>query len=147
MPEDLKLESSSIYFSYLLKEVLTEAGSELWLKWPNDFYLDDKKIGGAITNMQGNLLICGIGMNLLEAPEPFGTLDLGIDRKEILEKFFKKLESRVSWKQIFRNYEVEFYKSRSYFTHLDETRVSLEDAILQSDGSIKCNGQRIFSLR
>jgi len=49
LPNDLKIESASIYFSYVLKEILTKYGSCVWLKWPNDFYLDDKKIGGTIT--------------------------------------------------------------------------------------------------
>ena len=41
LPTDLKLESASIYFAYLLKETLYELGSCVWLKWPNDFYIDD----------------------------------------------------------------------------------------------------------
>ena len=54
LPADLALESSSIYFSYLLKETLEEEGSKLWLKWPNDFYLNSEKIGGTITFLREN---------------------------------------------------------------------------------------------
>ncbi len=67
LPNDLKLESSSIYFAYILKEVLEDLGSKVWLKWPNDFYLGEKKLGGLITNLVGDSLVCGVGINLKNA--------------------------------------------------------------------------------
>lgn len=42
LPSDLELQSASIYFSFVLKKVLAVQGSNLWLKWPNDFYIDEK---------------------------------------------------------------------------------------------------------
>ena len=63
LPLDLPLSSASIYFSWLLKDILKKNGSKVWIKWPNDFYLGDKKIGGTITNLKGNLFYCGIGLN------------------------------------------------------------------------------------
>ncbi len=147
LPNDLKLESASIYLTYILKEVLNEAGSELWLKWPNDFYMEDKKIGGAITNLQGDTLICGIGLNTKAAPEGYGTLDIEISHKKLLEVYFKKLKKNVSWKQIFSKYELEFERSKSSETTLHLQKISLKNATLLNDGSIEWNGQRIFSLR
>jgi BirA family biotin operon repressor/biotin-[acetyl-CoA-carboxylase] ligase len=147
MPRDLRLESSSLYFSYLLKETLSESGSAVWLKWPNDFYLQDKKIGGAITNLVENNLVCGIGLNLKAAPEGFGILDVSIEREHLLNSYFNKLEEIISWKQIFSKYALEFERNRDAFTHHNEKKIALKDAKLLGDGSIECNGQRIFSLR
>ena len=147
LPSDLKLESSSIYFTYILKELLSEKGSSLWLKWPNDFYLGDKKIGGAITNLYKDILVCGIGLNTRVSPEGFAKLDIEIENETILKHYFDILKNPPSWKQVFSNYEVEFVKSRSFSTHSGDTRLSLENAILLDDGSIECDGQRIFSLR
>ena len=147
LPTDLKLESSSIYFTYLLKEVLSEMGSELWLKWPNDFYLNDVKIGGAITNLYKDNLICGIGLNTKVAPEGFSALDIEIDNMMLLKNYLEVLNNPPKWKQIFSQFEIEFGKSRSYFTHSGDQRLSLENALLLDDGSIECDGQRIFSLR
>ena len=147
LPSDLKLESSSIYFTYILKELLAERGSSLWLKWPNDFYLGDKKIGGAITNLYKDVLVCGIGLNTRVSPEGFAKLDIEIENETILKHYFDILKNPPSWKQVFSNYEVEFVKSRSFSTHSGDTRLSLENAILLDDGSIECDGQRIFSLR
>ncbi len=147
LPKDLRLESSSLYFSYLLKETLEESGSALWLKWPNDFYLEDKKIGGAITNLIGETLICGIGINLKAAPEGFGILDIDIKQNMLLKSYFTKVGQMVSWKQIFSKYALEFDNNRDAFTHHDERKIALKDATLLNDGSIEFAGQRIFSLR
>jgi len=147
LPSDLKLESSSIYFAFLLKEVLTEMESKVWLKWPNDFYLEEIKIGGAITNLYKDSLICGIGLNTKVAPEGFSALDIKIENETLLKNYFAILKNPPKWKQIFSKYKIEFVKSRSYFTHSGDQRLSLENAQLLDDGSIECDGQRIFSLR
>lgn len=147
LPEDLPTESASIYFTYLLKAVLEEAGSEVWLKWPNDFYVGDRKVGGAITNLHNGIFVCGIGLNMKTAPEGFGTLDISIEQNLLLKRYFEKLKKRPPWKQIFSKYQLEFEKCRAFFTHDSNQRISLENAILLDDGSIECNGQRILSLR
>ncbi len=147
LPADLKLESASIYFTYMLKELLTDMGSSVWLKWPNDFYLGEKKIGGAITNLYKETLVCGIGLNTKVAPEGFSKLDIEISNEILSEKYFNAMKVCPTWKKIFRKYEVEFVKSRNFFTHSGETKLSLAHARLLEDGSIECDGQRIFSLR
>lgn len=147
LPDDLKLESSSIYFAYLLKETLRACGSRVWLKWPNDFYLDDKKIGGVITTLRQNCLVCGIGLNLKAAPEGFAALDIEISRKELLNDYFERVEKYPKWKQIFRLYALEFDKSRRFSTHDNTDNISLEKAVLYEDGSVECDGQRIYSQR
>jgi len=145
---DLKLESASIYFSYLLKEILEEKGSQIWLKWPNDFYIGEKKIGGTITHIVQDKLVCGIGLNLIEAPTDFDVLDINISNINLLlEEYFEKIEKKISWKQVFSKYELEFYKSKKFLTHKSDMVISLDDAELLSDGSIFSNGERIFSTR
>ncbi len=147
LPGDLQLESSSIYFTFLLKELLADMGSDLWLKWPNDFYLGDKKIGGAITNLYKEILVCGIGLNTKIAPEGFAKLDLEIENAALLQAYFTILKNPPSWKNVFSNYALEFDKSRSYFTHIGNRKISLKNAQLLDDGSIESEGQRMFSLR
>ena len=147
LPDDLRLESSSIYFSYLLKHVLEEHGSKVWLKWPNDFYIDDHKIGGTITNIVKEDLVCGIGLNLLSSPDGFSRLDIDISKENILNGYFNYLKKNIQWKHIFSKYKLEFYKSKEYFAHSKDIKVSLTNAVLQDDGSIVSDGQRIYSLR
>ncbi|MBU1659057.1 biotin--[acetyl-CoA-carboxylase] ligase [bacterium] len=147
LPSDLKLESASIYFAYLLKDTLSDLNSQVWMKWPNDFYIRDFKIGGMITNVLKETLVCGVGINLLSAPDGFSKLDIEVQRDELIKKYFKKLQENISWKQVFSKYQLEFYRNQNFFTHKNNSRISLANASLQSDGSILVNGERIFSLR
>jgi BirA family biotin operon repressor/biotin-[acetyl-CoA-carboxylase] ligase len=147
LPKDLKLESASIYFAYILKETLEKENSKVWLKWPNDFYIADEKIGGMITNIVSDVLICGVGLNLVNSPTNFNTLDIDVPKEKLLNKYLKNIENLVSWKQIFSKYKLEFYCNRNYFTHNKNYKISLSGAELQDDGSIELNGERIYSLR
>jgi BirA family transcriptional regulator, biotin operon repressor / biotin---[acetyl-CoA-carboxylase] ligase len=147
LPSDLKLESSSIYLAFLMKELLVSLGSKVWLKWPNDFYIGNKKIGGVITNLVGNTLVCGIGINLVSAPENFEKLEIEINSYELTKAYSELFKILPSWKQIFSKYEIEFENSREFFTHNNNEKVALEHAVLLEDGSLECDGQRIYSLR
>lgn len=147
LPEDLPLQSASIYFSYILKIILKDLGSNIWLKWPNDFYIDDKKIGGTITSIKGKLMYCGIGLNLKRVSEEFGYLDIKIDIKKVIKLYFKILEKRIFWKQIFSDYQIEFQKSKKFQSTFQNQKVSLNKAVLNEDGSININGEKVYSLR
>ena len=150
LPSDLPRQSMSIWFSWLLKEVLAEEGSKIWLKWPNDFYLGDQKAGGTITAvLRDNIVVCSIGLNLKKAPENFAVVDVQIPRERLLERYFLKLKQDIFWKDIFRKYKVEFLQSTRfpYFDKVTQKRLHLKDAVLQEDGSILIENRRVYSLR
>ena len=147
LPKDLPLGATSIYFAFLMKETLKKTGSEVWLKWPNDFYLKETKTGGCITAKKGKNVIVGIGINIVSAPHGFGVLDIDIEPMELLETFLKNLENLPSWKQIFSNYSLEFEKSKKYCTHAGNEMLKLSDAVLQNDGSLMIGKRRVVSLR
>jgi len=144
---DLKLESASIYFSYILKETLAELGSASFLKWPNDLYLNNKKIAGMITNIVGDVLVCGVGLNLQNTNEAFGTLDIDISREEFLKCYFANIKKKILWKQVFSKYKLEFQTKQKIFTHINGKKTDLSQAVLEDDGSLTINGERIYSLR
>lgn len=147
LPKDLELQSASIFFSFILKKLLSNKGSNLWLKWPNDFYIDDKKIGGTITTATKDLVYCGIGLNLIEVSSQFGKLDINIDIKPTLDEFFENLKNEQSWKQIFSEFKIEFERSKKFKATINNNKISLENAILNIDGSIEIDNTRVFSLR
>ena len=147
LPEDLPMQSASIYFTYILKIVLKNNGSNVWIKWPNDFYIKDKKIGGTITNLSKDLIYCGIGLNLLNVEEQFGKLDIKIDTDSVLKDYFEELEKKILWKQIFSEFQIEFQLSKKFHTTVDNQKISLENAKLNEDGSIEINNKKVFSLR
>jgi len=147
LPVDLPLQSSSIYFSFFIKEILSDLGSKVFLKWPNDFYLNEKKIGGTITNFSNNLLYCGIGLNLKQFNSSYGGLDIEINLHNFLENYFNLIKKKMKWKKIFSKYRIEFESNRQYTTTINNKKVSLKDALLNEDGSINISNEKVFSLR
>lgn len=155
LPEDLKLESASIYFGFLCKELLREFGSQVWLKWPNDLYIGEQKIGGVLCNKWQDYLVCGIGINLY-AKDPkecggYATLEPEIsalvEPRVFLNKYFASLEKKPSWKQIFRFYALEFQNNFSFSFHHNGKEVSFRDAQLLEDGAICVDAQIVYSCR
>jgi len=147
LPKDLKLASISIYFAYLMKEVLSSYDSKTWLKWPNDFYVEDKKIGGVITTKIGDKIVSSMGINIIDSSDSFGILDVYVEPKKIVVDFLKIIEEKIPWKKVFSKYKVEFHNSKEYFCHLGGELKSLSQAKLCEDGSIELNKRRVYSLR
>ena len=147
LPKDLPTQSASIYFSFILKDILKMKGSQVWLKWPNDFYINDKKVGGTITTISNDLIHCGIGLNLISVNEEFGKLDISVNTDNILKSYFNKLELKDSWKQIFSEFKIEFENSKKFQASIGDKKVSLKNALLNDDGSIQVNNKKVFSLR
>lgn len=147
LAKDIPNQSMSIYFASLMLEFLRKFGSKIWLKWPNDFYLNSRKIGGVLTNKIGEIYICGIGINLVANPDYSDILDVDISPNFLAIGFLEYLENKITWKQIFSNFVLEFEKSREFsFTNNGE-KISLKNARLCDDGSIELNSERIYSLR
>jgi len=147
LPKDLPLESASIYFSFIMKQTLEALGEDVWLKWPNDFYVNDEKIGGTITKKIKNTLVCGMGINLKNSQNGYRALECDISARNLLEKYLEKVEKFPEWKQIFRLYEIEFELSRKFSVHIENDKKSLSDATLCEDGSLIIEGKRVYSLR
>lgn len=147
LPQDLPIQSASIYYSMIMKLVLKEFGSKVFVKWPNDFYIENKKIGGLITSKIKDKLICGVGINMINAPENAGILDINIKYSTLLKTFFDRINFCLSWKEVFEYYKDDFELSRSFYFKSDENVYSLDDAKLYEDGSILVDNKRIYSLR
>ena len=146
LPTDLPIQSASLYFGYLFKALLVKLGSKAWLKWPNDIYIKNNKIGGVLTHLVGKNLICGIGINLVPTKD-WENLEISVDKKEILDEYFSLLKFTPSWDEIFIQYSVEFNKSRRFTTHVKQETIELDAAELCSDGSLLINGQKVYSIR
>ncbi len=146
-PEDLPSSSIAIYVSFLLKMVLQEHGSKVWIKWPNDFYLGDKKLGGTISNKIGQTYICGMGLNTKKAVLEYARLDIEIQRETLLEEYINLLQKKLPWKMVLKKFEVEFELSKHFHTHDKHKIISLKEAVLCEDGSIMIDKRRIYSLR
>lgn len=153
LPEDLKIESSSIFFGVIMREFLFTLGSKVWLKYPNDLYIDKNKIGGIITQIARDNLVCGIGINLYSQSQQSKyhtleeTVSANIEPTNFLKDFFDSFKNFTLWKQIFSIYKLEFHKNDSFFFHFDKRQICLKDATLNEDGSLEIDGHKIYSLR
>jgi len=147
LPEDLPLASASIYFAFLMKEVLRESVEAVWLKWPNDLYLGSEKVGGVITRKRAAFLVVGIGINLKKNQNGYSSLDTDISPLILLNIFLERVKKKPKWKQVFSQFKIEFDLNKSYFTHYQGERIAMQDAILCSDGSLTIEGEKVYSLR
>ncbi|NFF60812.1 biotin--[acetyl-CoA-carboxylase] ligase [Clostridium botulinum] len=88
---------------------IKELGIDVYIKWPNDIVLNNKKICGILTEMSGeinkiNYIVAGIGINVNIDEEDFPEdikkiatsikiqTGLKIQRKELIAKIFNKFE-------------------------------------------------------
>ena len=147
LPEDLPPASASIYFGWMMKELLRELGEPVWLKWPNDLYLGSKKAGGVITNRLRSFYVTGIGVNLKKSEKNFAALETELSPMILLDMYLHRLEEPPKWKELFRKYRLEFDRTRAFGAHRGTEYVSLENARLMEDGSIMLDGERIVELR
>lgn len=150
LPQDLPLESTSIYMGYIFKEILNKNGAQVWLKWPNDLYVDSKKAGGVMCSKFLEDIIVGVGINLRVKNVCFGAVELKNKKETILEALVEILESKekkFNWKQIFSKYSLEFSKNFDYGFHYDGRLVDMNEAILCDDGAILIENKKIYSLR
>lgn len=146
LPKDLKRESLSIFFGFIFKEALVSNGSKVWLKYPNDLYVDDDKVGGIICNIVNDFVICGIGLNLESSA--FACIETGIvnDIYEFLESYLSSINT-YSWSSVFSQYELEFYKNHNFNFHHQNKIISFKNAKLLNDGAIEVDGDILYSFR
>ncbi|MDR2790449.1 MAG: biotin--[acetyl-CoA-carboxylase] ligase [Campylobacteraceae bacterium] len=147
LPDDLPHASMSIYFSQLLLEFLRDFGSHAWLKWPNDFYIAQKKIGGMITAKIKENFIISVGINLRTSSKEYAALDITLTPKELTEGFMEYIKIFPSWKHIFSKYKLEFQFSQNFGVHIEGKYFPLKEAKLCLDGSIEINNKKVYSLR
>ncbi len=147
LPKDLPLVSSSLFFGYLFKKVLAQRGSKVWLKWPNDLYLGEQKMGGVITSKVGEVVVGGIGLNLDSSNDSYAFLEPEVPKDGLLEEYLGELSKEWRWKQIFSNYEIEFKLNSDFIFHHEGERVSALEATLCEDGALLFRGKKVYSAR
>jgi BirA family transcriptional regulator, biotin operon repressor / biotin---[acetyl-CoA-carboxylase] ligase len=52
-----------------LADALYDRGFAARVKWPNDLLVDDCKVGGILLEERGGMVIAGVGVNLVSAPD------------------------------------------------------------------------------
>lgn len=58
-----------LLLGFSIAEALSMAEISLDIKWPNDLVLNDKKIGGMLIKSTPDLILAGVGINIVHAPD------------------------------------------------------------------------------
>lgn len=123
------------------KEALEAFTDGLSVKWPNDIYWHDKKIGGMLieNDLSGHTItncIIGIGLNINQekfhspAPNPislFQIIGKKIEKRFVLERFMKTFNTRISslkidgGEQVKQDYIQALYRRNGMHPYADET--------------------------
>ncbi|BCZ18630.1 Biotin--protein ligase BirA [Helicobacter sp. NHP19-012] len=138
-------QSLSLYFGYLFKQTLHGLGhKEVWLKWPNDLYVGEAKVGGVMSQIHKDIVICGIGLNI--CTDKYAAL--AVCAKEVLQAFLKGLEHPPTWAKIFKAYKIDFERthSKQFFKH-ESGLIPLSQATMRPDGGLEIEGQVYYSQR
>lgn len=87
---------SSLAFGVAVINTLKGLDDRFYLKWPNDIYINGKKVSGILPELLSDRLIAGIGINLSYSEEELLSLDvpatsllvegISFDRQKLLEK-------------------------------------------------------------
>jgi BirA family biotin operon repressor/biotin-[acetyl-CoA-carboxylase] ligase len=147
LPKDLPISSASIFFAFLMKEVLHEYDKNCWLKWPNDIYIKNKKAGGVVTQIVKQFLIVGIGVNIAQRDDDFANFKKIKNVKKVLNSYFMLLRNAPNWQETFSKYRVEFENQKSFSVHIKGKKTTLRNAILCDNGALLVDNERIYSLR
>ncbi|BEG56856.1 Biotin--protein ligase BirA [Helicobacter sp. NHP21005] len=138
-------QSLSLYFGYLFKQTLHTLGhTEVWLKWPNDLYVGQAKVGGVMSQIHKDMVICGIGLNICASQHAA----LSVCAKEVLQAFLERIETAPKWADIFKAYKKDFKHthSRQFFKH-ESGLIPLSQATMRPDGGLEIAGQVYYSRR
>jgi len=146
-PDDLPISSASIYFAFLMKEILNNLTQNCWLKWPNDIYIKNKKCGGVITQLIKGYYIVGIGINLVKRENNFAYCNIKKNVKEVLNSYFMLLKKREKWQEVFSKYRIEFKNNNEFSTTIKGRKIAIKSATLSNDGALIVDNERIYSLR
>jgi len=145
LPPDLPRQSICIYLLYIFKQCLHGLGSSVKLKWPNDLYINGKKVCGAMTNIVKGVVVCGIGLNSSFAPPKHAVLDISIDKNKLLADYFEVVQNATNWEAIFSKYEVEFSSNKQEF--FGDFLTQGQSVELERDGSLIIDGTKVFGIR
>jgi BirA family biotin operon repressor/biotin-[acetyl-CoA-carboxylase] ligase len=117
------------------------AGVRTSLKWPNDVLVDEAKVGGILSEVVGDAVVVGLGLNLDWAPEGAACLGPGVDRDRLLPVYLAGLDDPVD--------VLGRYRSRCA-TLGRRVRVELPDGSLEGvaaavdgEGRLVVDGRRI----
>ena len=60
----------SLVAGYVVRCFFAEKGIDVRIKWPNDLLFEGRKIGGILIEEKRDVILVGVGINLISSPDP-----------------------------------------------------------------------------
>lgn len=129
------LQNITFFLVIILQRVLSNYTSGITIKWPNDIFYEDKKLGGILCESiycgnECKKIICGIGININNEVVNYekGNNQLNaINLKEIIRKEKGNSNSNSNSKPQHKEVEVEIKIENILFEFLDEFFINYEN--------------------
>lgn len=152
-----------------LRRILKRRGLATAIKWPNDLIVGRKKVGGILLETRSDVVIAGLGVNLVSAPQPqelrhplaqaagyLGQFGVHLTPLEIWIPFIREARSLIRNTRLHGDPQQFIGGLSPHLAYIGES--ILLDAFaageqpavfqgLEADGAIKvltCEGERIF---
>jgi BirA family biotin operon repressor/biotin-[acetyl-CoA-carboxylase] ligase len=75
-----------------VSEALGTLGFDTLIKWPNDVYLEGKKVSGALVERTGDRIVSGIGINVNQTSFPHDIRDTAVSLRMVAGREFSVVE-------------------------------------------------------
>ena len=135
------------------------------VKWPNDIFVDGRKVAGVLCERHGDNLIAGVGVNVMqrEFPEEIASratslalfenkaFSVDVVRGAILEELAVCYEKWVSlgFEALYEELSmIDFLKSRAIAVRQTDDDPSPVEGVcggIQKDGSLDVGGEKVFA--
>lgn len=141
--------------SLAIKNVLGKYTDSISIKWPNDIYWNDKKLGGILieNSLQGKsfkAVVIGVGLNVnqkefrSDAPNPVSLIQItgkSIERKKIMRDIQENvvnLYHNLDASQIRKKYAAALFRRNGFYLYrADNELFEAEICSVKSDGQLE----------
>lgn len=154
-PKDLPANRQflvSMAIANSIAKVLSEYVKNVSIKWPNDIYVDDRKICGILieNRLQGNTIkdsIIGVGLNVnqrefhSDAPNPVSLVNLTgrtFDTESLLQQLLEAFDAEWADVEGIRSrYMTQLYRRKGFYPYADKDGAFMaEIAGVEDDGHL-----------
>ncbi|MEY4505311.1 MAG: hypothetical protein RL154_1611 [Pseudomonadota bacterium] len=143
LPTNMPITATAIFAGFVLKKLLNNLGSKCWMKWPNDLYIEDRKLAGIIAMQNGETIIFGIGLNKDSLNANFAKSDIIFNAKELANTYITMMLGGYDWDLLFMEIEVECkYNLERLKKHYNLS----SDVEICYDGGLMIDGRKVYTL-
>lgn len=141
MPSRIWKDVLCLVVGFIILKKLNQMGLNAYLKWPNDLIINKKKIGGILIEERDNIIMAGIGINLISSPSKSELFDQSTFNSCSLKECGINTNPLEFWETIMDQSD-SLYKSitsdnklSDFITSINEHMAFIGDTVMISDSN------------